>query len=80
MGRPDSSLTIDGIRARGMPAMPTCNAASTSGTIAVPMSELHYYVDILRNEGPVYFSLDSERPASNFLSAAPEPTGDGEGP
>lgn len=78
VGMPDSFLTIYGLRAGAPPAMPTCNAAATSGTIAVPMSELHYYLDILRNEGPVHMSLDSDKPASNFLSAGREPTGDGE--
>jgi hypothetical protein len=78
VGTPDSWLTIYGLRAGAMPAMPTCNAAATSGTIAVPMSELRYYVDILRNEGPVIFSLDSGGPEAIFLAAGQEPTGDGE--
>jgi hypothetical protein len=44
-----------------------------------PASELPYYVDLLRNEGPLTMSLDASRPESHRISTAEfEPIGEGE--
>jgi hypothetical protein len=44
----------------------------------LPSAQYPWYVDILRNEGPLLIALDSERPELNRLATGPEPAGEGE--
>lgn len=47
-------------------------------SINVPFNEMHNYVDVVRNEKPVYAYLNSEKPQWNFLSTAMENVGEEE--
>jgi len=48
------------------------------GSINVPFDEMHNYVDLVRNEKPVYAYLNSEKPQWNCLSTAMETVGEEE--
>lgn len=61
-----------------VPPAPVCNWAGNVGAIFVPFSDLSAYVDIVRNEKPVYARLDSDRPDWMSLSTSTEPVGEGE--
>jgi hypothetical protein len=49
------------------------------GSINVPINEMPHYVDLLRNEKPIYAYLDSEIPRWNSISTSKEPVGEREG-
>lgn len=53
--------------------------ASDVGAIFVPFTSLANYVDIVRNEKPVFATLNSDNPNSMSLSTGEEPVGEGEG-
>lgn len=73
-----SQLSVYGLHAGSpFPAAPCCNAAQTQGAIFVPFAELHHYVDIVRNEKPVYARLDPD--FGMTLSTSLEPPGEEEG-
>jgi len=61
-----------------VPAAPVYNVAGNVGAIFVPFTELHQYVDLVRNEKPVYASLNSDNPNWMSLSTSSEPIGEGE--
>jgi hypothetical protein len=48
------------------------------GATFVPFNDLHNYVDILRNERPVFAALDSDNPNAMRLATTDEPVGEGE--
>jgi hypothetical protein len=48
------------------------------GAIFVPFNDLHNYVDIVRNEKPVFAILDSDNPNSMGLVTSVEPVGEEE--
>jgi hypothetical protein len=48
------------------------------GIMVVPWNHFPVYVDLLRNEKPIYATLDSESPLSNRIFTGQEPTGEGE--
>ncbi len=58
---------------------PVYNETSKVGTIFIPFKDLSVYIDLVRNEKPIYASLDSENPAWNTLNTGKEPTGEEEG-
>jgi hypothetical protein len=43
-----------------------------------PFSQFSAYIDILRNEAPIYMSLDAARPERHDISTAFEPVGEGD--
>jgi len=61
-----------------VPPAPVCNWAGNVGAIFVPFTDLPAYVDIVRNEMPVFARLDSDHPDWMGLSTAKEPIGEGE--
>jgi hypothetical protein len=61
-----------------VPASPVYNVPGNVGAIFVPFSNLQNYVDIVRNEKPVYARLDSDHPGWMGLSTNKEPIGEGE--
>jgi hypothetical protein len=77
-GADGSQLSVYGLRPGSpVPVAPYCNATQTQGAIFVPFADLHNYVDIVRNEKPVYARLD---PALGMtLSTGLEPPGEEEG-
>ena len=61
-----------------VPPNPVYNVAGNVGAIFVPFSELHNYVDLVRNEKPVFARLDSDNPNWMSLSSSKEPVGEEE--
>jgi hypothetical protein len=61
-----------------VPASPVYNVSGNVGAIFVPFAELSNYVDIVRNEKPVYATLNSDRPEWMGLRTSSEPTGEEE--
>lgn len=62
-----------------VPPKPVYNVAGNVGAIFVPFSTLGNYVDIVRNEKPVYAYLNSDNPDWLSLSTSQEPIGEEEG-
>lgn len=53
------------------------DVANRRGGIVAPMSSFAAYLDVLRNEGPIYAQIDSGVPNnSNILKTGPEPVAD----
>ena len=48
------------------------------GTIYLPHSEFMRYIDLVRNEKPIYAYLNEENPEWNSLKTAKEPVGEEE--
>ncbi|MBN1355673.1 hypothetical protein JXA40_05305 [bacterium] len=57
---------------------PRFSPDSKYGSINVDINEMANYVDLVRNEKPVYASLDSINPELNKLMTSLEPIGEGE--
>jgi len=57
---------------------PTYNPAAKAGSLYRPISQMGLYVDLLRNEKPVYASMDDQNPDGNALRTYPEAVGEGE--
>ena len=57
---------------------PSYNPAAKSGAIFRPISEMGLYIDLLRNEKPVFSTMDDQDPDNNALRTYPEPVGEGE--
>jgi len=52
--------------------------AKKTGAIFVPIAQFAYYVDLLRNEKPVFGYCNSERPEWSNISTSHESVGEGE--
>jgi hypothetical protein len=61
-----------------VPFNAVCDIEARVGAIFVPFDSLPSYVDIVRNEKPVYATLNSENPNAMGLSTSEEPVGEGE--
>ena len=48
------------------------------GSINIPVKEMLHYVDLLRNEKPVYAYLNSDQPEWNHIFTSLEAVGEGE--
>ncbi len=59
-------------------APPCCSSDATFGSIDVPVDEMQHYVDLVRNEKPVYVYLNSDKPQWNSISTSKEPVGEEE--
>ena len=78
-GSSNERLIIYGLHpASPVPPAPVCNWAGNVGAIFVPFADLPQYVDIVRNEKPVFARLDSDNPGWMSLSTSQEPVGEGE--
>jgi hypothetical protein len=62
-----------------VPPSPVYNVPGNVGAIFVPYNDLHNYVDIVRNEKPVYANLNSDNPNWMSLTTSQEPVGEHEG-
>ena len=62
-----------------VPASPVYNVSGNVGAIFVPFNELHNYVDLVRNEKPVFANLNSDRPEWMSLTTSQEPLWEQEG-
>ena len=51
-----------------------------SGGICVPMSEMPAYMDMIRNEDPIYIVLFPDKPEYNHIATAWEKVGSGDDP
>lgn len=58
---------------------PYYNEEIKLGAIFIPFVELHNYIDLVRNEKPVYAHMNSDQPYWNGLSTREEPVGEQEG-
>lgn len=61
-----------------VPPKPVYNIAGRVGAIFVPFCDLQNYVDIVRNERPVYAFLAADHPEWMCLKTSAEPVGEGE--
>lgn len=57
---------------------PTYIVANKVGAIFVQPGELQFYIDLLRNERPVYAYLNDNKPEWNYLRTTNEPVGEEE--
>lgn len=73
----DYYLIIYFLDSRKVPG-PYYDVEKKTGGIFLPLKEMAYFVDLLRNEKPIYASLNSERPGVNGLFTGKEPVGEGE--
>jgi hypothetical protein len=62
--------------------VPKCSylPAYKRGVIYLPFKDMPPFVDMLRNEKPIYAYLNSERPEWNQLNTSAEPVGEAERP
>ncbi|MFW5748322.1 MAG: hypothetical protein ACOCYT_01780 [Chloroflexota bacterium] len=58
---------------------PVIDLDNKKGYMFMPMSDLPAFVDILRNEKPVYAHLRSDRREWTSITTTQEPVGEGEG-
>lgn len=56
---------------------PQINLAENSGAIFFPMSDMHSFVDVLRNEKPIYGHLRADNPQWTSVTTSNEPVGEG---
>ncbi|HNR18703.1 MAG TPA: hypothetical protein PKN75_07240 [Bacteroidia bacterium] len=59
-------------------AAPTYIPANKVGAIFIPFKELFNYIDLARNEKPVYAYLNSDNPDWNSIKTSTEPVGEEE--
>lgn len=59
-------------------APPRFDIEKKTGSITVPVSEMYHYVDLLRNEKPIFLYMDSVSPELNHIRTSNEPVGEGE--
>ena len=52
--------------------------ANKVGAIFLPFKEMPPFVDLLRNEKPIYAYLNSDKPEWNYVRSGPEPVGEEE--
>jgi hypothetical protein len=57
---------------------PLVDLNANSGSIFFPMSDMAAFVDILRNEKPIYGHLRGDRPEWTSITTTNEPVGSGE--
>jgi hypothetical protein len=57
---------------------PVYVVANKVGAVFLPFKEMAPWVDMLRNEKPVYAYLNSERPEWNYIRTTQEPVGEEE--
>jgi hypothetical protein len=71
-------LTVYGLHPRSLvPTSAYCDPTETFASIFVPFADLHQYVDLVRNERPVYGHLSVG--SGGYLATGMEPTGEQEG-
>ena len=61
-----------------VPPSAFCNWTVRLGAIFVPFADLPAYLDLVRNEEPVYARISSDDPDSMALGSDMEPVGEGE--
>jgi hypothetical protein len=77
-GADGTRFAIYGLHPLSPVPAPVYNEATKWGNIFIPFKELREYVDIVRNEKPVYAYLNSANPDWNSISTSTEPVGEGE--
>lgn len=79
-GADGSRLIVYGLHPTSpTPATPVYNVSGNVGALFVPFSEISNYVDLVRNEKPVYAYLNSDNPNWISLRTSSEPVGEEEG-
>jgi hypothetical protein len=59
---------------------PTFDEAGKKGMMFMPISDIAAFVDILRNESPIYGHLRNDKPEWTSVTTTQEPVGEGETP
>ena len=78
-GPENSRLIVYGLHPDSpVPEKPVYNVAGDVGAIFVPFADLPFYVDLVRNEKPVYARLNSDHPEWISLQTSKEPVGEEE--
>lgn len=57
---------------------PVFNAEEKKGFMFVPFADLPVFVDLLRNEKPIYAHLRGDKPEWTSITTTKEPVGEGE--
>lgn len=57
---------------------PVVNLEERNGAIFMPLTLLHSFIDVLRNEKPIYGHLRGDNPEWTSVTTANEPVGEGE--
>ena len=78
-GSDNSRLIVYGLHPDSpVPASPVYNVPGNVGAIFVPFADLPAYIDLARNEKPLYALLDSDHPEWISLRTSKEPVGEEE--
>jgi hypothetical protein len=56
---------------------PQINLAENSGAIFFPMSDMSIFIDVLRNEKPIFGHLRGDNPQWTSITTSNEPVGEG---
>lgn len=72
-------LIVYGLHPSSPVPAPTYVEANKVGAIFVPFTDLHNYIDIVRNEKPITAYLNSDQPGWISLRTSAEPVGEQEG-
>ena len=80
LGADGARLVVYGLHPSSpVPPQPVCNNDLLFGVIFVPFADLHDYVDLVRNEKPMFAFLNSDHPEQMHLATSQEPVGEEEG-
>ncbi len=60
------------------PAQPIFEVENKKGYLFMPISDIAAFVDIMRNEAPIYGHLRTDRPDWMSITTSQEPVGEGE--
>lgn len=74
----DYQLMLNFVKEGSALPAPFYDESKKTGVIFLPYSHLNSYVDILRNEKPVYGYCSSDKPEWNSVSTQHEAVGEGE--
>ncbi len=58
---------------------PGFDVEKKSGHMFMPISDIAAFIDVLRNEKPIFGHLRGDRPEWTSVTTTPEPVGEGEG-
>ena len=57
---------------------PQFDVTAKKGRMVLPFRDLPIFLDLLRNEGPIYAHMRSDKPEWSSITTAREPVGEGE--
>lgn len=57
---------------------PHYDATAKKGRMVLPFRDFHIFLDLLRNEGPIFAHMRSDKPDWSSITTTREPVGEGE--